>query len=161
VKVPAILNTEFGLGLALVAGGGLLLYLLFKNNNGSTNPLATFAQNLTKGAVQTGGGALEGAIQGLDNNPVTNPNNQPANSGNNTAPGVPGVTGFGGDTYYQYSGFGGLSTPAATANQLSGGLFADIGEHIGSTLADWFGPAPTAQAPQQPINFGSSNIGGF
>lgn len=88
-------------------------------------PAFTKAATGAVGDVASGiGNAAQAAVGGLDTNALTQ--------------GGPS-TGFGGDENYDYTGFGALSTPAAAANKVTGGLLADVGETIGGWFYDAFG----------------------
>lgn len=110
-----------GLGIAGLGIAYLVISYAIPAFTKATKKAATQAA----GDVTSGvGDVTQAAISGLDTNTLTQ--------------GGPS-TGFGGDQNYNYTGFGALSTPAAAANKVSGGLLADIGESLGSWAYDTFG----------------------
>ena len=85
---------------------------------------------LTLKLAQTPGNVLNSINQGLGSNDLTN--NQ---------------TDFSGAAVDGYSDHGALSTLAAGANSISGGLFASFGEWIGGKVADLTQPDFTQPTP--------------
>jgi hypothetical protein len=121
------------LGIVIAGVGYIAIkYGLPALTNAAKNAAGPVANNV----AATGGNAVGGFLQGLSFNNLT----QGLDASGNPLP----PTGFGGDANYNYSGYGGLSTPAAVVNQLTGGLAADAGEGIGGGLFSIFGSTSSA-----------------
>lgn len=103
------------------------------------------APKLAQGAGSGIGNTLGGLLQGLSHNNLSEGKDT---SGNPLPP-----EGFGGDENYNYSGFGGLSTPAALVNQTLGGLPAAGGEALGGGLFSVFGPTDTTSSTYYTVTF--------